>query len=49
MECEIRYVAAMSQDRRQAFYLDVKKRRGEEAAKTLAKAVKELLRERSGL
>lgn len=47
VECEVRYVASMDKDRRQAFYLLVTKHRGEEAAKTLAKAVKELLQARS--
>ena len=46
--CEVRYVASMDKDQRQAFYIKVSKHRGEEAAKALAAAVKALLLQRSG-
>lgn len=46
--CEVRYVAAMDKDRRQAFYEAVMKARGEAAARELAAAVKALLLDVSG-
>ena len=48
MECEIRFVAAMTQDQRKAFYLEVKKRRGEEAANALIEKVNALRRQLAG-
>lgn len=41
--CEVRYVASMDKDRRQAFYGLVMKARGEAAARKLAAEVKALL------
>lgn len=41
--CEIRRIARMDKDERQAFYLLVTKHRGIEAARELAREVRELI------
>lgn len=46
--CEVRFVASMDKDRRQAFYEAVMKARGEVAARELATEVKALLRDIAG-
>ena len=45
LQCEIRYVAGMPQIKRQNFYLDVKKHRGEAAANALIASVNQYRRE----
>jgi hypothetical protein len=39
LDCEIRYIAGLSQDRRTEFYLGAKKHRGEAAATRLVEQV----------